>query len=413
MAGKATTVDSETLLSSMFTAEGKEDPYPALAELRRIAPVYYHEKLDTYFLTRFADCQQVLSDASCLTPDLTWCETELPHWREHPAAVFFYSSLLRANGTDHVRLRRLVADRFSARRVAVLAERIETTTAALLDRFADATRDGGAADFQELVGYPLPVAVVGDLIGVPHTDQDRFHHYGQDASRLLEPVRTDEDWKRADEAVTALRGYFAQLVALRRRRPADDLVSALLAVREADDGRLAESELLDMLLLVFVAGFETTTSLLGLTVHALLSHPGQLALLREDPALVPNGVEESLRWDTPVRMTERIATRPLTVGGVAIPQGGNITTVLAAAGRDPARHPDPDAFDVLRPDIRVLSFSAGAHYCLGAALARLEGAAVVRQLLTRFPRLAHARRPVRRDSISLRAFTRLPLVTSG
>ncbi|MBA9049475.1 cytochrome P450 [Streptomyces murinus] len=319
----------------MFTAEGKEDPYPALAELRRIAPVYYHEKLDTYFLTRFADCQQVLSDPSCLTPDLTWCETELPDWREHPAAVFFYSSLLRANGTDHVRLRRLVADRFSARRIAVLTERIETTTTALLDRFADATRDGGAADFQELVGYPLPVAVVGDLIGVPHTDQDRFHHYGQDASRLLEPVRTDEDWKRADEAVTALRGYFAQLVALRRRRPADDLVSALLAVREADDGRLAESELLDMLLLVFVAGFETTTSLLGLTVHALLSHPDQLALLREDPALVPNGVEESLRWDTPVRMTERIATRPLTVGGVAIPQGGNITTVLAAAGRDP------------------------------------------------------------------------------
>lgn len=110
---------------------------------------------------------------------------------------------------------------------------------------------------------------------------------------------------------------------------------------------------------------------------------------------------------------ERIATRPLTVGGVAIPQGGDITTVLAAAGRDPARHPDPDTFDVLRPDIRVLSFGAGAHHCPGAALARLQGAAVVQQLLARFPVLAHARRPVRRDSVSLRAFTRLPLVTSG
>ncbi|WP_146214574.1 cytochrome P450 [Streptomyces sp. ICBB 8177] len=402
-------MDPETLLFSMFTPEGRENPHPALARLRAVAPVYRNETLDTYFLTRFDDCQAVLTDPGFRTPDLQWCEREMPDWREHAGAEFFYSSMLRANGDDHARVRRLVGGAFSARRVAALSGPVEETVSDLLDRFADATGDGGHADFQELVGYPLPVAVVGDLIGVPRPDQERFRGYGQDAGRLLEPVRTDEDFKRADHAVESLREYFAELLERRRCEPADDLATALLQVRDADDGRLTQRELVDNLLLVFVAGFETTTSLLGLTVHALLSHPDQLTLVRDDPALARDAVEESLRWDTPVRMTERIASRPARIGGVDVPEGANVTTVLAAANRDPARHPDPDPFLVRRPDVRVLSFSAGAHFCLGAALARMEGATAIRGLLTRFPGLYEAEPPVRRDSISLRAFDRLAL----
>ncbi|WP_441248385.1 cytochrome P450 [Kitasatospora sp. McL0602] len=355
-------------------------------------------------------------------PDLEWCEQTVPAWREHPAADFFYSSLLATNGAAHDRLRRLVGRRFTARRVAELSSTVEKTTAELLDGFADATAAGGVADFQELVGYPLPAAVVGGLVGVPRADEARFRQLGADAGRLLEPVRTPEDWARADRAVEALREYFADLLHRRRTHPADDLATSLLArcapataarPADSDEDPLTERELVDILVLVFVAGFETTTGLLGTAVHALLTHPDQLALVRRQPELAAAAVEESLRWDGPVPMTERIATRPSEVGGVLIPAGASITTVLAAGNRDPEQHPDPDTFTVRRQDIRVLSFSAGAHYCLGAALARLEGAALIRQLVGRFPGLALAGEPTRRSGVGLRSFERLPLATTG
>ncbi|MEU3708547.1 cytochrome P450 [Streptomyces catenulae] len=397
---------AQTLLFSLFTPEGRENPHPALEALRRTAPVYHDPDLDTFFLTTFADCQAVLTDTAYRTPDLTWCEENLPDWREHPAADFFYSSMLRANGADHTRLRRLAGKGLTPRRVTALRDAVERITDGLLDDLADATSDGGAANFQELVGYPLPVAVVGELLGVPEADGARFRALGSDASRLLEPVRTPEDWERADRAVEQLRGYFLELAERRRQEPADDLATAL-ALENA--GTLTEHELVDTLLLVFVAGFETTTGLLGLAVHALLRHPEQLARLAADPGLVPQAVEEALRWDTPVQMTERIAGRTGVIGGVPVPEGANVTTVLTAANRDPALHPDPHRFDVTRTGSRVLSFSGGPHYCLGAALARLEGAVALRRLLARFPRLASAGDPVRRESFSLRVFEDLPV----
>ncbi|OON71587.1 cytochrome P450 [Streptomyces tsukubensis] len=406
-------MDPEALLFSIFTPEGRDNPYPALAELRRTEPIHYNAAFDTYFLTRYTDCQAVLTHPGFLVPDLDWCAREVPDWRDHPSADFFYSSMLRSNGADHARLRRLVGGGFSPRRVAALRHTVRDITARLLDDFADATSEGGSVNFQELVGYPLPVAVIGHLIGVPDGEQGQFHRLGQDAGRILEPVRSPEDWQRADRAVVALRAYFAELIALRRARPADDLTSILLAVRDADDGRLTGTELVDTLLLVLVAGFETTASLLGLAVHALLAHRDQWELIAAAPELAPQAVEETLRWDTPVQMTERVAAAPIDVAGVTVPEGANVTTVLAAANRDPQRHPDPDMFDIRRTDIKVLGFSAGPHYCLGAALARVEGAELLEQLPKRFPALAAAGPPLRRESISLRAFENLPLITRG
>ncbi|MEU7135950.1 cytochrome P450 [Streptomyces sp. NPDC046261] len=402
------TLQAQTLLFSTFTPQGRENPHPALEELRETAPVYYDPDLNTFFLTTFADCQAVLTDTAYRAPDLTWCEENVPDWREHPAADFFYSSMLRANGADHTRLRRLVAGGFTPRRVAALEAAIEKITDGLLDDLADATSDGGTANLQDLVGYPLPVAVVGELIGVPEADRARFRTLGSDASRLLEPVRTPEDWARADRAVEELRAYFRELVERRRREPAEDLVTTLLHAQEGE-GRLTRRELVDTLLLVFVAGFETTTGLLGLAAHALLTHPDQWALVAADPHLVPQAVEEALRWDTPVQMTERIAGRAAVIGGMPVLEGANVTTVLTAANRDPAQHPDPHRFDVTRTGSKVLSFSAGPHYCLGASLARMEAAVALRRLLTRFPRLAPAGDPVRRESFSLRVFEDLPV----
>ncbi|MEU2448520.1 cytochrome P450 [Streptomyces sp. NPDC012765] len=405
-------MDPQALLFSLFTPEGRENPFPALEALRENVPVYYDKDLDTYFLTTYADCQAVLTDTSFRTPDLGWCEDNLPDWREHPAADFFYASMLRANQPDHTRLRRLVGAGFTPRRVAALSEAVEQLTDSLLDTFAEATADGAAANFQELVGYPLPVAVVGELIGVPAEDRLRFQRLGGDASRLLEPVRTEEDWARADSAVTELRTYFEDLLLLRLVEPREDLATVLLETGEGQE-RLTRKEVVDTLLLTFVAGFETTAAMLGIATHALLTHPHQRAAVGADPELAAQAVDEALRWDTPVQMTERIASAATVIRGVTVPAGANVTTVLAAANRDPAQFPDPHRFDVHRSGSRVLSFSAGPHYCLGAALARLEGAIAVRRLFTRFPDLALAGPPVRRESFSLRMYEDLPLTTTA
>lgn len=410
---KAVLVDADSILLSVFSADGRENPYPLLAELRDMDPAHDSEEFGTRFLTRFADCQRALTHPDLLVPDRAWCARELSAWAGRPAADFFYSSMLATDGADHDRLRRPVGRAFTARRVAALREAVEGITDELLDGFADALSGGRTANFQELVGQPLPVSVVGRLIGVPHQDQAHFAELGRGATRLLEPVRTPEDWARADRAVVALREYFAGLLRERDARPADDLASALLRQRESTGHSLTERELVDMLLLVFVAGFETTAGLLGLTVFALLTHPDQLARVRADPALVPGAVEESLRWDGPVMMTERVTARPLELAGAALPAGASVTTVLAAGNRDPEQHPDPDAFQVARPVGKILSFSAGAHHCLGAALARLEGTALIGRLLDRFPDLALAGPPVRRDSVALRSFDDLPLAAVG
>ncbi|MET9604126.1 cytochrome P450 [Streptomyces sp. NPDC006512] len=405
-------MDPQALLFSLFTPEGRENPFLALETLRENFPVYYDKDLDTYFLTTYADCQAVLTDSSFRTPDLSWCEDNLPDWREHPAADFFYASMLRANQPDHTRLRRLIGAGFTPRRVAALSGAVEELTDSLLDAFAEATADGGAANFQELVGYPLPVAVVGELIGVPAEDRLRFQRLGGDASRLLEPVRTEEDWARADAAVTELRVYFEDLLQRRAAEPREDLATVLLETGEGQE-RLTRKEVVDTLILTFVAGFETTAAMLGIVTHALLTHPGQRAALDADPELAAQAVDEALRWDTPVQMTERIASVATEIRGVTVPAGANVTTVLAAANRDPAQFPDPHRFDVRRSGSRVMSFSAGPHYCLGAALARLEGSIAVRRLFARFPGLALAGTPVRRESFSLRMYEDLPLTTTA
>ncbi|RPE28557.1 cytochrome P450 [Kitasatospora cineracea] len=407
--------------STAFGPAFRADPHGALAALREAGPAWYDEELGTRLLTGFADCQAALASPAFAVPDARWLARERPEWAARPAADFFYASLLGTNGAAHERLRAPLTAAFGPRQAAQLSAGVEKIVDELMDGFADATADGGTADFQALVGYPLPVAVVGGLIGVPRADREHFHRLGRDAARLLEPVRSEQDWRRADAAVTALRAYFTGLLRERRARPAEDLATALLAPASDRGGPqppsgqlpLTERETADLLLLVFVAGFETTAGLLGTAVSALLAHPAQAALLRADPGLLPGAVEEALRWDAPVLMTERLAARPTEVAGVPVPAGASVTAVLGAANRDPRRYPDPDAFLVTRPDVHVLSFGAGPHYCFGAALARLETAVLLGRLLERFPRLAPAGPPVRRASACLRSFDALPLAATG
>ncbi|WP_190133152.1 cytochrome P450 [Streptomyces mashuensis] len=383
---------AHALLFSLFSPEGRENPHPALEALRRTAPVHHAPGLNTYFLTSFAHCRAVLADPAHRAPDLVWRPDDPQGWRERPAAHYFRSALSSvpgADGTGRTRLRQLLGEEFTPRRVASLEAAVERITHGLLDDLAEALWDGGTVDFQAVVGHPLAVEVIGELIGVPPADRARFRALGDDAGRLLEPIRTRSEWSRAALAVEQLRAYFRELAEQRRLEPADDLVDALL--------------------LVFLSGVETTAGLLGPAVHALLTHPAQRAMVAAAPHLVPPAVEEAVRWDTPVLMAERIAGRAGIIGGVRIPEGAHLTVVLAAAHRDPARHPDPHRFDVARAGSELLGFGTGPHHGVATALARTAATVAVRRLLTRFPRLVPAGKPVRRRSFTLRVFADLPV----
>ncbi|WP_208870622.1 cytochrome P450 family protein [Streptomyces griseochromogenes] len=293
-----------------------------------------------------------------------------------------------ADGDDHRRLRSLVSRAFTPRRVEELRPRIEELTASLLDGLERAAEaGGGVADLREHFALPLPMSVISELLGVDAEFRDRLHHLSNQV------VATDIE---PDEAVAANRELVAVLAAIAAAKaegPGDDLTSALIAARDEDGDRLGGQELIGTLVLMIIAGHETTLNLITNAVRALCGHRGQLELVRAGKASWADVVEETLRWDAPVSYFPfRYPVRDLTVDGTLIPAGTPVLAGYSAAGRDPAAHgPDADRFDVTRParadGVRHLSLGHGAHYCLGAPLARLEATVALERLFARFPRL--------------------------
>ncbi|MFI5661269.1 cytochrome P450 [Streptomyces sp. NPDC051684] len=290
-----------------------------------------------------------------------------------------------ADGEDHRRLRSLVSRAFTARRVEALRPRVEALTDELLDALAVAARDGdGVADLRTHFALPLPMGVICELFGVETEFRDTLHQLSS------EVVATNIEPARAVAANQEMVALLAQVVASRVREPGDDLTSALLAAHEEDGDRLSREELIGTLMLFVVAGHETTLNLITNAVRALCAHRDQLALVRDGKAGWPDVVEETLRWDGPVSYFPfRYPTRDLTVDGTLIPKGTPVLAGYSGAGRDPAAHgPDADRFDVARvPASRHLSLGHGAHYCLGAPLARLEATVALERLFSRFPAL--------------------------
>jgi cytochrome P450 len=252
--------------------------------------------------------------------------------------------------------------------------------------------------------------VIGELLGVPAPDRAQFQTLVRDWAEVLEVI-TDDVLRRADPAAATIREYLSGLAADRRRNPGPDLLSALVTAEEAGD-QLTEDELLTTAALLFAAGFETTTNLLTNSVVALLRHPEQLDRLREQPDLAPSAVEELLRFDSPVQITRRLVMEPVELGGVSVAAGERVVAYLGAGNRDPQRFADPDVLRLDRPDNAPLSFGGGIHYCLGAPLARLEAQVALPKLARRFPNLALAGEPERRDSLSIRGYTKA-LVSIG
>jgi cytochrome P450 len=384
------------ILSELTTMVGRDDPYPRYERLRSISPVVRADD-GALVVTRYADCAAVVRDGRLghMLPDML-AFLGLPDWADHPALRQLFTSILTMNPPDHTRLRRLVSSTFTARRV----QAIEAIVDDLLDRMA------GEVDFIDAFAFPLPVNVIGELLGVPEPDRAQFQTLIRDWSQVLEII-TPEVLAVADPAAATVRAYLAELVSLRRREPGPDLISALVAAEEEGD-RLTEDELLTMAALLFAAGFETTTNLLANGLVAVLGSPAQAGLVHRDPV---TAVEELLRFDTPVQLVSRVAYEPVELGGVTVDAGERVVAYLGAGNRDPERFADPDRLDLARGDCAPLSFGGGIHYCLGAPLARLEAQVAFPALLRRFPHIELCGTPERRDSLAIRGYTRLPVRT--
>jgi cytochrome P450 len=261
----------------------------------------------------------------------------------------------------------------------------------------------------EAVGFPLPVAVIGELVGVPRADWGRFRSLVTASAMAIEATATPAELETARQSTIEFYLYFVDLVAEKRSDPQDDLLSAMLEESAGDGDRLSESEAIINAMLMFAAGFETTTNLIGNGVAALLQHPDAVADLREHPDLVASAVEEMLRFDSPVQLDGRAALAPARIAGVDVEEGTSVVTLLGAANHDPAHFTDPQNFDIRRDEGPPMSFGSGIHYCLGANLARAEGKTVVAGLMERFSSIELAGPLINRHRLTLRGYETVPI----
>jgi cytochrome P450 len=395
-----TVADSVGLL---LTPAGRVDPYPTYDDIRSYGDICQVAE-GFYVTTRYAIIDELLRDPRTRVGDWEHMRHWIQDYRPNAAAASFLDSMLQANGPDHTRMRRLAAGAFTARRVAGMRD----TIAALSNRLADDFGDADVINFMDHFAYPLPIQVICSLLGVPGEDHQWFRTQADALSIVLEPQLSLGEQPEADAAVEALRAYFGDLVQKRRDQPTDDLTTALVQASD-EGGSLSHQELLANLILLLVAGFETTTNLLGNGLRAILDRPELAAALRADPELAGRYVEETLRYDSPVQVTSRWSPQVLSIGGVEIKPYDSIMILLGAGNRDPQRFSDPATFDPMREGTQPLSFGGGPHYCMGAPLARLEAQVALPLLLRRFPNLRLAGEPVLRDRLNLRGYATLPI----
>ncbi len=394
-------------LFNPFLGANRRDPYPAYARVRE-TPGIYRAPFGMFIASRYHDVVALLRDPRFSADRNHAPPFRLIRWLNRDAPDFLNlidRNLLNLDGADHASIRGLVNKAFTPRRVAALRPRIEAIVEAQLD---DVAKRGDFELIRDLA-YPLPVIVIAELLGVPAQDRDKFRGWSNGVAQIIDPLSAERGMARAREAATALADYFRGMLALRRAEPRDDLLSAMIAAEQ--NGRvLGEGDLLALCTLLLAAGHETTTNLIANAVLALLRFPDQAERLRAEPALMPSAVEEFLRFDSPVQFTDRVAREDVELGGQRIPRGRMVGLLLAAANHDPAQFAAPHRLDVGRADNRHVAFSGGAHFCLGAPLARLEAEITLGALLRRFPQLrGDASAVTYRPSVLLRGPVALPL----
>jgi cytochrome P450 len=365
-----------TALDATFRA----DPHPVLARLRRDEPAHYDGVINRWVLTRHDDVERVLRDRTMsLDPHKANEGTYMRLFLPPPGQA---ANMLFSDPPAHTRLRALVNKAFTPRAVERLAPRIRGIIGELLDAVAEAE----GFDLIEAFAGPLPVIVIAEMLGIDPADRVDFKRWSELDTRTFNPFLPEEERAAVLSALGERDAYLRRVLARRRAEPRADLLSALIAAEEAGE-RLDDDEIVTMCELLLVAGNVTTTDLIGNGVWLLLRHPAELAKLRADPSLIDHAVEEILRVESPVVQSVRTPTADVAIRGCPMGRGESVVVFLAAANRDPEVYPEPDRFDVTRRDVHHQSFGGGAHFCLGAPLARLEARLAIGALLERFPHL--------------------------
>jgi cytochrome P450 len=384
------------------------NPYPFYTQLRSFMPVW-KDPAGRVILTRYDDANRLVRDrqfGKFLNDPENLARRFGPTAMQEPAVVELSQMMLTQDPPDHTRLRGLVAKVFTARKMEDMRPFIQRLTDQLLDK----VEQNGEMDAIRDLAFPLPVLVICELLGIPEEDRGHFVNGSASGGVLLNPVvPTRAELDRANEGTRESEAYFERLFELRRKEPRDDLLTLLVQAEEAGD-RLTPAELRANCNLLFGAGHETTVNLIGNGLWALHKNPSQWAAIRDDPSLIPNAIEEVLRYESPVQMVSRMASEPVDFGGTVVQPGVQIIALLGAANRDPAEFPDPDRMDVTRERSKPLSFGGGIHFCIGAQLARIEAEVVFTTLLRRLPDITLPERddPKWRESFTLRGLTTLP-----
>jgi cytochrome P450 len=386
-----------------------QDPYPLFARLRAEAPVLLWKSFA--IVTSWAHVEAAIRDMETYSSSRgqgSRVEAVAAGMDPETAAAFRADSafmdlqLPRADPPLHTRLRSLAHRAFTPRRIVDMQPLVES----IVDELLDSAAERGELEVIDDFAYQLPLRVIGQMLGAEPGDQPDIRRWSAaQADFVGNGYRNFENFHRN---LHEFRAYIRRLTAERRRTRHTDLLAALLEAEEGGD-RLSPEELEATFVVLLFAGHETTTNLIGNLIHALLTQPDQLARLREDPALIGNAVEETLRWNTSSQVVHRLTTRAAELGGVAIPKGETVRLVLGAANRDTDRFQDPERFDIARPDVRHLGFGIGPHYCLGQALARLEAQVAVGRLFDRFPAVRLAQEARFRPNLMLRGLERLQL----
>lgn len=383
----------------LSSADVIADPYPFFAAARAQAPVQWHERLGMWLTFSHEAANAVLR---ARTLGRVW----QPRWPDEPMPSFeliHVNSLLEAEPPTHTRLRRLVAAAFARGHVERLRARIAHLAQRLADDVADAAAAGAPVDLISRYAEPLPVQVIAELLGIPESDWYLLRPWSNAIVKMYEYAVTPEQKAAAEQASADFVDYLRELVALRRERPAEDLVSALIAETDSDGARLSEDELITTCTLLLNAGHEATVNVVGNGLSALLQHGRPLSPLGDaDDAALARAVEELIRYDSPLQLFERTAMADTVIGGTTIEAGTKIAALLGAANRDPELFDEPDRFDLGRVDNPHLGFGAGIHFCVGAPLARVELQTSLRTLARRFPRLTLHERPEQRPEFVLR-----------
>jgi cytochrome P450 len=413
-AGAPVSVTTPELECRLTDRSFVEDPYATYRELRACAPVLHSEALGGWLVTGYDEVRAALHDYAHLSSfgwELRFLErldadvqAELPELFAH----FRTRGLIYSDPPAHTRLRRLVGGAFGPKAITAIRPHIEEIVDELL---AVDPADGGFDVIRDLA-YPLPTIVIAELFGVPREDRGLLKGWSRELTSFFGSVEPDSARARvANASLVEFRAYLRELIAARRTRHRDDVLSALVIAQDSDDG-LALGEILNTCVILLVAGHETTTNLIGNAVLALVRHPEELAGVRPDPERIGLVVEETLRWDGPVQRVRRMVVDECELGGEQLSAGDAVYVMLGAANRDPAAFPDPDRFWPGRPRTAHIAFGLGVHFCLGAALARAEAPIAIGRLLGRFPalRLPDGWTPEHNLSLTLRGLTSLPLL---